>query len=345
MILAGGFRQPFLGEMTMVESEGFGAYTDFGNLRSAIVGSVEGLALPPFNPTLHHYNDEVQAALKACGDQPLDIRSAMPERWEKTAQQLDNLAALYQDNGIKVYRPRPYSEEERAYLADLQPGASLLYPADPVYTVGKHYLEVNIRRAYRRKEVFPLREIVAPLLAADSEAHHVVMPAAQPFSPSSDGPGPYLEGGDIICYQNHLFVGESDIASNRAGTDWLADYIEPFGYQVHRMPMHGSILHLLGIMVLVSEGVLLLYRDELKEPLPAPLSDWDVIELTEAEALLFATVGVSLDDKRYVIPKGVGRVCDELARRGVEPIEIDYDHVSHWGGCVSCSTHAIWRDP
>jgi len=98
-------------------------------------------------------------------------------------------------------------------------------------------------------------------------------------------------------------------------------------------------------MVLVSEGVLLLYRDELKEPLPAPLSDWDVIELTEAEALLFATVGVSLDDKRYVIPKGVGRVCDELARRGVEPIEIDYDHVSHWGGCVSCSTHAIWRDP
>ncbi|MEO1846058.1 MAG: hypothetical protein ABGY05_01640, partial [Pseudomonadota bacterium] len=117
MNLAGGLRQPFLGEMTMGESEGFGAYTDFGKLRSAIVGSVEGLALPPFNPTLHHYNDEVQAALKACGDQSLDIRSAMPERWEKTAQQLDNLAALYQDNGIKVYRPRPYSEEERAYLA------------------------------------------------------------------------------------------------------------------------------------------------------------------------------------------------------------------------------------
>ena len=71
----------------------------------------------------------------------------MPERWEKTAEQLDNLAALYEANGVKVYRPRPYTAEERGYLADLQPGASLLYPADPVYTVGTHYIEVNIRRA------------------------------------------------------------------------------------------------------------------------------------------------------------------------------------------------------
>ncbi|MBT3706461.1 MAG: amidinotransferase, partial [Proteobacteria bacterium] len=152
----------------MSPSEGFGAYTDYGRLKSAIVGSAEGLSLPPFNPTLHHYNEEVQAALKANGDQPLDIATAMPARWEKTVEQLDSLAALYEANGIRVYRPRPYTEEERHYLTEAQPGASLLYPADPVYTVGKHYFEVNIRRAYRRKEVFPLREIVAPLLSNDT---------------------------------------------------------------------------------------------------------------------------------------------------------------------------------
>ena len=147
----------------------FGAYTDYGVLRAAIVGSAEGLALPPFNPTLHHYNDEVQAALKDSGDQPLDIRKAMPERWEKTAEQLDHLAGLYEANGVKVYRPRPFQPEERRYLADLQPGSSLLYPADPVYTVGTHYIELNIRRAYRRKEVFPLRDIVSPLLESSGD--------------------------------------------------------------------------------------------------------------------------------------------------------------------------------
>ncbi len=326
------------------EQTNFGAYTDFGRLRAAIVGSADGLALPPFNPTLHHYNDEVQTALRRSGDQALLVAEVMPERWHKTVEQLDQLAALYESNGVQVYRPRPYSEEETEYLAHLQPGHSLLYPADPVYTLGKRYFELNIRRAYRRKEVFPLREIVAPMISSDAEASHVVMPAPQPFEPSSGGPGPYLEGGDIICYQNHVFVGESDIASNRAGTDWLESHITP-EYQMHRMPMKGTVLHLLGAMVLIREGLLILYRDELNCDLPEPLKDWDVIDISEAEARAYATVGVSLDDERYIIPAGLHRVNEELDRRGVQPIPIDFEHVGYWGGCVSCATQAISRDP
>ena len=326
------------------EQTNFGAYTDFGRLRAAIVGSADGLALPPFNPTLHHYNDEVQTALRRSGDQALLVAEVMPERWHKTVEQLDQLAALYESNGVQVYRPRPYSEEETEYLAHLQPGHSLLYPADPVYTLGKRYFELNIRRAYRRKEVFPLREIVAPMISSDAEASHVVMPAPQPFEPSSGGPGPYLEGGDIICYQNHVFVGESDIASNRAGTDWLESHITP-EYQMHRMPMKGTVLHLLGAMVLIREGLLILYRDELNCDLPEPLKDWDVIEISEAEARAYATVGVSLDDERYIIPAGLHRVNEELDRRGVQPIPIDFEHVGYWGGRVSCATQAISRDP
>ena len=322
----------------------FGAYTDFGVLRAAIVGSAEGLALPPFNPTLHHYNDELQTALRKSGDRPLFVADVMPERWEKTVQQLDQLAALYERNGVRVYRPRPYSETETEYLAYLQPGHSLLYPADPVYTLGKRYFELNIRRAYRRKEVFPLRDIVAPMMAADDQAEHIVMPAPQPFDPSSGGPGPYLEGGDMICYRNHLFVGESDIASNRAGTDWLEAQIAP-DYQVHRMPMKGTVLHLLGAMVLVREGLLILYRDELDCELPEPLRDWEVIEISDTEAKAYATVGVSLDEQHYVIPAGLDRVNEELDRRGVEPVPIDFDYVGYWGGCVSCATQAISREP
>jgi len=68
-------------------------------------------------------------------------------------------------------------------------------------------------------------------------------------------------------------------------------------------------------------------------------------ELSEAETRAYATVGVSLDDRRYIIPAGLDRVAEELAKRGVEPIEIQYDQVSYWGGCVSCSTHAISREP
>lgn len=324
----------------------FGAHSDFDPLRMAVVGIADNLTLPPYNPTLHHYNDEVIEALKASDCKATSIRQVMPERYEKTAEQLDSLVALYENNGVTVFRPRPYTEEERRYLDDLQPGTSLLYPADPVVTIGKHYIELNIRRAYRRKEVFPLREVVAPLIEADLDARHVAMPAAQPFDPSSGGAGPYLEGGDIVRYGSYLYVGESDIASNRAGTDWLTRYIEPYGYTVYPVPMKGEVLHLLGITCLLREGLLMLYRSEMiAERLPGPLGDWEVIELTEQEASAFATVGVSLDDKRYVMPAGLNRVADELDRRGVEPIQIPYDQVGFWGGSVSCSTQALTRAP
>lgn len=324
----------------------FGSRNDYDRLRMAVVGIADDLTLPPYNPTLHHYNDEVIEALKASDGKPTPIRKVMPERYEKTAEQLDSLAALYESNGVRVVRPRPYTEEEKRYLDDVQPGTSLLYPADPVIVVGKHYIELNIRRAYRRKEVFPLREVFAPLIAADPEARHVAMPPAQPFDPSSGGPGPYLEGGDFMRFGDDVYVGESDIASNRAGTDWLARYLKPYGYRVHPVPMKGKVLHLLGICCLLREGLLMLYRDELlDETLPGPLGEWDVIELTEQEATAFATVGVSLDDNRYVMPAGLNRVADELGRAGIEPVQLPYDQVSFWGGSVSCSTHALSRDP
>ena len=66
----------------------FGAYADFGGLRAAIVGSAEGLALPPFNPTLHHYNDEVQTALRKSGDRPLFVAGVMRSRQRRPEDRL-----------------------------------------------------------------------------------------------------------------------------------------------------------------------------------------------------------------------------------------------------------------
>ena len=109
--------------------------------------------------------------------------------------------------------------------------------------------------------------------------------------------------------------------------------------------MKGTVLHLLGAMVLVRDGLLILYRDELDCELPGPLRDWEVIEISDAEARAYATVGVSLDEQHYVIPAGLDRVNEELDRRGVEPVPIDFDYVGYWGGCVSCATQAISREP
>ncbi|GIS91261.1 MAG: hypothetical protein CM1200mP20_13020 [Pseudomonadota bacterium] len=121
------------------------------------------------------------------------------------------------------------------------------------------------------------------------------MPPAQPFTPSSGGPGPYLEGGDIICFQNHLFVGESDIASNRKGTRWLETYIQPFGYQVHPMPMKGSILHLLGTMVLIRKDFCCFTVMNSTVTCPMCCRTGKSSKLPNQGPRDYATVGVSLE--------------------------------------------------
>lgn len=323
----------------------FGSHSEFGALREVLVGIPDDLTLPPFGKDLSHYNDELRSALQATGNKPLSVRDTFPERWARTREQMDAIVKTYEDNDITVHRTRPYHDAETSYLDTLQGGHSLLYPADPVFVLGNHFLEINIRRAYRRKEVFPIRETILPMIEADPDAHYVAMPAAQPWTPSGEGPGPFLEGGDILINGMDLIVGMGSLCSNRAGIDWLRRYIEPYGYRVYPMPITGDILHALGVICLLREGLLMTHTPALAEGLPEPVKDWDVIELTYDEMQAHATVGVSLDDKRYMIDPHHNRVMDQLHKHGIEPIPTPSDAIGYWGGAIRCITLPIRRDP
>jgi hypothetical protein len=120
----------------------FGVHSEYGRLREVVVGRPDELFYPPWSREFSHYNAELTAALKGRRE-PLDIERAMPERFARLRQQMDHLAATYERYGVVVRRPRPYSEIEKRYLAELQQGHAQLYPADPVYVLGKHFLELN----------------------------------------------------------------------------------------------------------------------------------------------------------------------------------------------------------
>ncbi len=323
----------------------FGSFSEFGTLREVVVGSAENLHLPPFGKDLSHYNAELREALLKNQNKPLDVAAAFPELHARTAAQIENVAATYESAGVKVYRPRRYTREEMAHLGVLQEGWSQLYPADPVFVIGKHYMEVSIRRAYRRKEAFPLRDIVLPMVEADDDAHYVAMPQSAPWTPSGEGPGPFLEGGDLLVRGKDVFVGIGELCSNQAGADWLARYLGRWGFVVHPVPIRGPILHALGIMCLLREGLLMAHLPALAEGLPAPLKNWDVIDITEEEMNGHATVGVSLDRQRYMIDPRFGRLMDLLDKHGVEPIPTPCDAIGYWGGAIRCVTLPLARDP
>jgi N-dimethylarginine dimethylaminohydrolase len=97
-------------------------------------------------------------------------------------------------------------------------------------------------------------------------------------------------------------------------------------------------------MCLLRDGLLMTYLPALPDGLPEPFRDCDVIEITEQECASLATVGVSLDQKRYMINKRHNRIKNELGKRGIEPTALDSDHISFWRGDSRCSTLPIVRE-
>ena len=231
------------------------------------------------------------------------------------------------------------------YVEYLQGGHSLLYPADPTYVLGKHVIETTFRRPFRRKETWATRDVLMASIEADPEVRHVACPRSRPHPAGAEGPGPFLEGGDLIMIDaENVLCGTTDLTSNAAGRAWLTRYLEPFGINVHPVDVQGTWLHLLGVMCVLREGLAMAYMPALGGKLPEPIADWEVIELTEQETKDLASVGMNIDAKKHLIDRRFERLIGELETHGMEPIPVDIERLSSMGGAVRCVALPIARD-
>lgn len=324
----------------------FGVHSEYGTLHQVMVGHLDDFVYPSWSRNLRYLGPEITEILKGAGENGLPVREALPEVFDKTSAQLEGVVQAFRDHGVEVLRPRRLQPDEKEYLGALQNGHSLLYPADPVYVLGDHLIETCIRRPFRRKEVWAIRDVLAPILEADDDARHVAIPRAVPTGADRDGlgPGPFLEGGDIILLGRDVLVGVGPLTSNLAGARWLERYLRPFGYRVHLTELSGDYLHLLGVMCLIREGLLMAYLPALKNGLPELVAGWDVIELTREEMLALGTVGMNLDPQTHMIDARHERLIAELERRGITCVPLAMDYLAYWGGAVRCVTLPTSRD-
>jgi glycine amidinotransferase len=330
--------------VTTTPSFELGCHSEYGRLDAVVVGRTDGLRYPAFNRNIRYLTGEIAELLSSAPPgRSIDVRASAPHLWEQLTETVERVADTFTQHGVEVLRPRPFATTEQAYLGELQEGASLLYPADPTYVLGKHVIETCIRRPFRRKEAWATRAVLQPFIDADPEVRHVASPRAELGVAGDEGAGPFLEGGDIIVVGRDVLCGNTDLTSNAAGSAWLRRYLEPFGYRVHPVAVSGTWLHLLGVMCVLREGLAMAYLPALGGALPAPIADWDVIEITEEETRMLATVGMNLDARRHLIDARLERVCGELERHGMDPIPLDVEHLSAWGGAVRCVTLPISR--
>jgi N-dimethylarginine dimethylaminohydrolase len=320
---------------------------EWGKLKEVVVGVLPEDTLVP-TPTHICYQYLSKTTLEQLQThQGKRMKDVVPELLEGTSHQLDGLAKAYEKAGVKVHRARPLTREEQQFLAHLAVGGAPVFVRDPILVVGKHVIELAVKTPYRRRELFALRELLQRRVAEDPQAHYVSMPQPRPVqpTPTSDGPGPFLEGGDVFVLGKDVLVGNSGLASDNAGIDWLRRYLGPEGYTVHEVPLAENWLHLDCIFAVVRRGLCLCDTSGLKDGLPGPVKDWEVIQATPEEAHALGCNTMCLEENAVLIAQENGRLIKELEKRKANVVSgFRMDIAAQWGGGIRCASHPLLRE-
>jgi len=331
----------------MIAYHQIGVFNEWSRLREVIVGILpEDMRVPAPTHMSYAYLDKATLALmeQHCGK---TFYSIAPSMMETAARQLEGLAKVYERAGVKVHRPRPLSEDELRFGAELAAGGAPIYVRDPILVVGRNLIELAVKTPYRRREIFGLREMIEQRLAEDVSARYLAMPQPRPVHPTreSDGPGPFLEGGDIFIFDKDILVGNSGLASDRAGIAWLRRALGPEGYAVHEVPLTGEWLHLDCMFAVIRPGLAVCCLSGLADGLPSILKDWEIIPATEKEAHHMGCNTVCLDANTPLVAEEHVRLIAELEKREVNVVSgFRMDVLSKLGGGIRCASHPLRRE-
>jgi len=238
-------------------------------------------------------------------------------------EQLDNLCRVIKAKGAEVYRPENIPETGQIFTRDLG------------FVIGNVFVKGNLLRQNRQAEYAGLQFITQQL------------PENQIIIPPDDI---VLEGGDIVLYDDYVFVGIGDRTQEK-GYQFLREH---FSKEKTVVPLYiratpeprTNVLHLDCAFQPVGKDCAIIYEDGFTQR-PSVLYQIfppeKLIRVTADEMYEMFPNVFSLAPDLVVIEKKFERLRDELEKHGINVVEIDFDEVSKLGGLLRCSTLPLAR--
>jgi len=137
-----------------------------------------------------------------------------------------------------------------------------------------------------------------------------------------------LDGGDVLRIGRTLFVGRS-LRTNDEGIEQLRRILDPLGYQVHAVALHGC-LHLKSAVTQVGPRTILVNPAWIDMD---AFAGYEQIEVDPAEP--FAANALLVGD-RVIHPAGYARTRARLESRGVGVVSVDVSELAKAEGGVTC---------
>ncbi|MFF4170584.1 dimethylarginine dimethylaminohydrolase family protein [Streptomyces sp. NPDC001744] len=313
--------------------------SEFAPLRTVVLARSE-VSIPSSavsSDGLRFLPPEARDSISAGGD----MRDFAPERQARWEKEREAFRAVLERYGARVLRPRPLTPAEKAADGD---GYANFFVRDPFFTVGDQVVEGSMRLLHRRREVLPLREVMRDHVYP-ADCAYVAVPVPEVAAPGDPtlGPGPFLEGGDVLVLGRKVFVGVSGLASNALGVRWLAKFLAPHGYTVETVRLHERVLHLDCALGLVREGLLVACEEALPDGVPDALAGWERITVDLDRASSLAVNGLPLGPDAYVTDPEFSFLGREIEKHGVHVEYVDFSVTRSLGGSFRCSTQPLLR--
>lgn len=196
-------------------------------------------------------------------------------------------------------------------LAELPEQADSVFVEDTVIVLDDVAVITRPGAASRRAET----ESMATALAGLRKLVHVQAPAT-------------IDGGDVLRLGRVLHVGAS-ARSSIEGISQLADLVEPFGYRVEAVPLHGC-LHLKSAVTRVAQDRLLL-NPEWVDAGCFPGFATTLVDPAEPQAANALRIGDVV-----IHPASCPRTAERLRETGLEVVGIDMSETEKAEGGVTC---------
>lgn len=314
---------------------------EWGTLKEAVVGTAVSMRIPNWSDEYEFVTPEIQQFIK--DNQGALLKDADPDLYQKSVSQMDALVELLKSLGVVVHRAEPLTADEEDFLQNFKAGVQQCFTRDPILVIGNNVIETSLREFERRKERFGIRRAIENRLVK-SDANWVSMPQAAPVSGAGGyGPGPFLEGGDVLLAGHDIYAGYSGHGSNQAGIQWLQRFLGP-EYRVHPIRLKRGFLHLDVVLSLPRPGLAIICREAFLDGLPDFLDGWDLIDVSVEDTTRLACNGLVLDEETYICAAEHEAVAEALAKHGQKVHTLLYDAVSLWGGSFRCSHHPLIRE-
>jgi N-dimethylarginine dimethylaminohydrolase len=207
-------------------------------------------------------------------------------------------------------------------------GVAQHYTRDVGFTIHGVLFRALPRRPYRQLELAALE----PLRERFGQWH-----------PIANGS---IEGGDVLVDQEHVIIGLGEETTG-AGIDEVERVLIERGVTVpvRRLTFRRrGVIHTDTLFNIVGPGTALIHREVFEDDDVAWLAKrYHLIDATAAEARALAINTLAIAPGKVVMLAPGGRLADEVARRGIEPILVDYSAVTALPGSFRCTTFPILR--